>query len=592
MSDTHPQLVSAMMDPSFYPHPAADIKLIQTHISYIFLAGELVYKVKKPVDFGFLNFTTLDLRRHYCLEELRLNRRLAPDTYIAVHPIHETLSGDLILGEPLSAAPVSGAASEAVGAAAGLAEATAKAAVGVAEAAEEVSVTETAELRPAVPSAIGSNATRVMDYALKMRRLPEERMLKHLLSMGRVGPETMDAIARKVARFHREAETGGEVDQIGGVASIQHNNTENFIQTKKYRNITIPKRMFSFIRAYDRDFFARHISFLENRVRAGRVRDCHGDLHLEHICLAGGDDGITIFDCIEFNQRFRYSDVACEVAFLYMDLDFNGYTDLAEDFVDAYVEASGDKGVQELLSFFACYRAYVRGKVISFRLDDVAIVPEDREEARRIAGRYFALAYRYAARFEQPTMVLVGGLMGTGKSTLAAAIADPLGAEVVRTDVMRKQLARIPEDMRCYDDFGSGLYSRDMTERTYAASLDRSIAALREGRSVIIDASWSRRADRERAVAVALNTGADVHFVECVCPEDVVRARLDARMTQVGEASDGRWELFAAQRDAYEPVIADEGLRIIRIDCSQPPDDCAYEAVERLRIPHSAVDGS
>ena len=562
MSDTHPQLVPAMMDPGFYAHPAGTLELIQTHISYIFLADDFVYKVKKPVDFGFLDFTTLDLRRHFCLEELRLNRRLAPDTYVAVHPIWETPAGALVLGEPLPAVTASAPLS------AGIAAETAT-------------------------GATGENAVagRVVEYALKMRRLPEDRMLKHLLPTGTVRPETIDAIARKVARFHQEAETGGEVDRIGGVASIRHNNSENFAQTEKYRGVTIPERMFRFIRAYDGAFLTRHEDLLEARVRRGRVRDCHGDLHLEHICLSGGDDGITIFDCIEFNQRFRYSDVACEVAFLYMDLDFNGYDALARRFVDAYVEASGDEEVRVLLDFFACYRAYVRGKVISFRLDDAAIAPADREEARRVAGRYFALAYRYAARFERPTLVLVGGLMGTGKSTLAAAIADPLDAEVIRTDVVRKRLAGIREDEHHYDDFGSGLYSRDMTERTYVASLERAAEVLRGKRSVIVDASWSRKADRERAVATAEGMGADVCFVECVCPEDVVRARLDARVEQATDASDGRWEIFAVQRDAYEPVVPAERLRAVRLDCSRPPEDCAYEAVERLCMPGRGSGG-
>ena len=192
---------------------------------------------------------------------------------------------------------------------------------------------------------------------------------------------------------------------------------------------------------------------------------------------------------------------------------------------------------------------------------------------------------------QRPTLVLVGGLMGTGKSTLAAAIADPLDAEVIRTDVVRKRLAGIREDEHHYDDFGSGLYSRDMTERTYVASLERAAEVLRGKRSVIVDASWSRKADRERAVATAEGMGADVCFVECVCPEDVVRARLDARVEQATDASDGRWEIFAVQRDAYEPVVPAERLRAVRLDCSRPPEDCAYEAVERLCMPGRGSGG-
>lgn len=554
MSGTDPRVMAVMMDPGFHPESSAAPELIQTHISYIFLVGDLVYKVKKPVDFGFLDFTTLEKRRHYCLEELRLNRRLAADTYLCVRPLVETGSGALKWGDAVT------------------------------------------------HDSGGGNRDTVIEWVLIMRRLPEERMLKHLLSVGAVGLDTMEAIARKVARFHADADTGGEINRIGGVDSIRHNNTENFEQTERYAGVTIPRPMFRFIRLYDATFFTRHLGLLEDRVHRGRVRDCHGDLHLEHVCLAGGDDGITIFDCIEFNRRFRYSDVACEVAFLYMDLDFNGYSELAEHFVDAYVAASGDSEVRELLNFFACYRAYVRGKVISFRLDDAGISQADRDEAALVARKYFELAFRYAARFERPSLVMVGGLMGTGKSTLAAAMAGPLQAEVIRTDVVRKRLAGVPEDERHHDAFGAGLYSSEMTERTYKAALAEATRLLQAGRSVIVDASWSRRRHRERAVAAAREGGGaaaglghgaagDVYFVECVCAEEVVKRRLEARVAEAGEASDGRWELFAAQRDSFEPVAADELMRRVTIDCSQPVEQCVYEAVEGLRLPGPANDG-
>ncbi len=210
-------------------------------------------------------------------------------------------------------------------------------------------------------------------------------------------------------------------------------------------------------------------------------------------------------------------------------------------------------------------------------------VDEGIELSRQVAGRYFDLAYRYAARLERPTLVMVGGLMGTGKSTLAAAIAEPLGAKVIRTDVVRKRLAGVPETEHHFDDFGSGVYSGDMTERTYAAALEEAIGLLRAGGSAIVDASWSRKAQRERAARAAADQGAAAVFVECVCPEDVVRERLEARMTQDGEPSDGRWDIYALQRDAYESVTADEGLRTIVLDCARPLEDCAHDAVTKLR---------
>ena len=260
---THPKLVEAMSRPDFYPHRPEKVELVQTHISFVFIAGDLVYKVKKAVDFGFLDFTTLEKRKYFCEEELHLNRRLAPETYLEVAAIGEDAGSALRLG-----------------------------------------------------------GGRPVEYAVVMKKLPLDRMLKKLLVEGKAGVDAMDAIARKVADFHRKAETGGEIDAIGGIDTIRRNHDENFEQTAKYIGLTIPRSRYDFLRDYVNRFLERERPLLEKRVRDHRIRDCHGDLHAEHICLA---DGIIIFDCIEFNKRFRYGDVAAEAAFLAMDLDYNGY---------------------------------------------------------------------------------------------------------------------------------------------------------------------------------------------------------------------------------------------------------------------------
>ncbi len=398
---THPKLVEAMSRPDFYPHRPREVELVQTHISFVFIAGDLVYKVKKAVDFGFLDFTTLAKRKYFCEEELRLNRRLAPHTYLEVAAIGEDEAG---------------------------------------------------ALRP--------GGGRPVEYAVVMKKLPLERMLKKLLAEGKVGPAAMDAVAEKVADFHRKAETGGEIDEIGGIETIRYNHDENFAQTEKYIGLTIARERYDFLRAWVNRFLERERPLLQRRVRDHRIRDCHGDLHAEHICLA---DGIIIFDCIEFNQRFRYGDVAAEAAFLAMDLDFNGYADHARAFVDAYVRHSGDGEVLRLLDFYRCYYAYVRGKVISFRVDDPHIGCADRDAAVRMAARYFDLALSYAARPANKTLILVAGLMGTGKSVLARALAPLVGAEIIQTDAVRKEMLRIPASEHRYEEFGQGIYSADIS---------------------------------------------------------------------------------------------------------------------------------
>jgi len=517
---THPKLVEAMSRPEFYPHRPPTVELVQTHISFVFIAGDLVYKVKKAVNFGFLDFTTLAKRKYFCEEELRLNRRLAPESYLEVTAIGEDGEG---------------------------------------------------ALRP--------GGGRPVEYAVVMRKLPLERMLKKLLAEGRVSPAAMDAVARKVADFHAGAETGGPIDEIGGIETIRYNHDENFAQTEKYIGLTIPRGRYDFLRSWVNRFLERERTLLERRVREHRIRDCHGDLHAEHICLA---DGIIIFDCIEFNQRFRYGDVAAEAAFLAMDLDYNGYPDHARAFVDAYVRHSGDGEVLRLLDFYRCYYAYVRGKVISFRVDDPHIGRADRDAAVRTAARYFDLALSYAARPANKTLILVAGLMGTGKSVLARALAPLIGAEIIQTDTVRKEMLRIPASEHRYEGFGQGIYSADVSRKTYAKALEMALGKLRTAGAVIIDASYKDREERSRAFEAGRRAGAEVVVLECICPEDIIEKRLQSRLSGGGDVSDGRWEIFQAQKGSFERIEEiPEGSHLV-VDTSLAPEKNALEVLRKM----------
>ncbi len=519
---THSKLLETLSRPEFYPHRPESVEVVQTHISFIFLAGDVVYKVKKSVDFGFLDFTSLDKRKFHCDEEVRLNRRLAPDTYLDVAAVRESADGRLSL--------------EADG--------------------------------------------PIVEYAVRMKRLPQERMLKKLLASGDADPSVMERIAVRLADFHRQAATGGEIDRIGDVETIRRNHEENFEQTAAYAGVTVPERQYRFIQAYSLRFIAERRGLFEKRVAEHKIRDCHGDLHMEHIVVA---DGIQIFDCIEFNERFRFEDVAAEVAFLAMDLDYNGYPEYAERFVDAYIRESGDPEIRALLNFYKCYYAYVRGKVVSFRTNDRDIRAEDREEAVRIAARYFDLACTCAARPEKPVLILAAGLMGTGKSVLARHLAPRLGAEVIRMDVLRKELLRLSPRARRFEDFGQGIYAEGISEKTYEKAMEQADTILRRGKSAIIDASFKRRRDREKARAIAGQCLADFFVVECVCPEPVVRKRLEDRLADRTEASDGRWEIFAAQKEDFEKISEGEGPSHLIADTSLPPETVALRVLARIR---------
>jgi aminoglycoside phosphotransferase family enzyme len=323
-----------MLDPSFYPHHPPQVDLVQTHISYLFLCGDLVYKVKKPVDFGFLDFTTLEQRGFFCQQEVRLNKRFSPDVYLGVVPI-SLVGGSFRLGDE----------------------------------------------------------TAVVEYAVKMRRINEEHMLYRLLQAGRVGPEMMQRIGGHLASAYAAIPSDEKARIFGALDVIATNVKENFEQTRHYIGGPVTKEAFASIERWSLSFMKKNRALFEQRVAQDRIKDCHGDLHLQHICVEG--EHIYIFDCIEFNERFRFGDVASDVAFLAMDLDFNDYPDLGRIFVDAYAAAAADLTLSEVLPFYKVYRAYVRAKVTSFLLDDAALDEKAREEVQRQGKQYYDLAYHY-----------------------------------------------------------------------------------------------------------------------------------------------------------------------------------------------------
>ena len=526
---THPMLVESMLNPAFYPESPNKITLVQTHISYVFIADERVYKVKKPVNFGFLDFTSLEKRKYFCDQEVELNRRLAPQAYLDVVPICADESGRLHLG---------------------------------------------------------ANGGQVVEYAVEMIRLPNDRMLKSLLSEKRAGYPEMEAIAAKVADFHAHAATGGAVNEMGRIETIRFNCEENFNQTEKYVGRTVSRDRYDFMRDYVQSFLAREQELLERRITDHRIRDCHGDLHLEHICLT---DGIVIFDCIEFNERFRYSDIASEVAFLAMDLDYNGYPEFAEAFVSAYLTYSKDRELLKLLNFYQSYRAYVRAKVISFRLDEPALSDVARKEIHDVASRYYELAFHYAARLKAPALILVAGLMGTGKSVLSKNLASLLDAEVIRMDALRKEMLDIPPAERRYENFGEGIYSDAISREAYRRAFEAAEEKLAKGQAVIIDASFKKREERMRAREAASRHNADFFMIECVCPEHEIKRRLNRRTLNRRDPSDGRWEIFETQKRDFDEINASGKPEFpeeahIRIDTSTSREEAAIKALRRIRL--------
>jgi aminoglycoside phosphotransferase family enzyme/predicted kinase len=486
----------------------------------VLLAGDYVYKIKKPVDFGFVDYSTLSKRRHYCREEVRLNSRLCADTYLGVVPVRDHKGN------------------------------------------------------------IGFGARgRVLEYAVKMRRLPEERMLNRLLDRGAVDDAVIRAIARRLASFHESAGTSEAIARYGDRA-IRYAWRENFRQWAGEVGRTLTAEQDRILRCYGEAFFARNAAGFRRRVAELRIRECHSDLRSDAICLI---DGVCIFDCVEFSRRLRLVDVARDVGFLAMDLEYRGNSQLAEAFLDHYTTLSGDLDLRAIVNFYKCYNACVRAKVEGLLLSEQEIPVKERRAARKAARRYFDLACRLATELRPALLVITCGLPGTGKSTLAQAIASSTGFEVLSSDIVRKVDAGLAPEEHRYEAFGKGIYSLDNTEAAYASLFERARPFLLDGRSVILDASFVRRSHRKAASDLAKETGAQFACILLEATTSAVRSRLNRRLARGTGPSDARWETYVAQKRRFQRPSEVSPSGLILIDAGRRADSNATKAILRLR---------
>ena len=511
-----PELVKALLEPKAYPEAPPRIEFIQTQMSFVFLTDDYAYKVKKPVNLGYLDYTTLEKRHFYCQKEVELNRRLCPDVYLGVVPVTRDKEHILIGGRG-----------------------------------------------------------EVIEYAVKMRRLPQEAMLDVLLTRNQVSPEMLTAVAQKLVAFHQSAETNAHISAFGDIKTIKQNTEENFSQTEKYIGKTISQDKYQHIKYYTDSFIKENASLFRRRIKEGRIRDCHGDLHAAHICFT---NGICIYDCIEFNDRFRYCDVASEVAFLAMDLDHYGRADLSRSFAHAYIDSSRDTDLRQLLNFYKCYRAFVRGKVEGFKLYDPYIAPDEKRQAMEKAVGYFELAHAYTR--SRPVLFITTGLVGTGKTFLAEALAKRLGLAVISSDVTRKQLAGIPVTEHRFNELNTGIYSAEFSRKTYDRMFSAARDILNDGGSVILDASFIKAEERLKARQLAKKMGADFFIIECTLDEESIKKRLAQRL-EVGSASDGRWEIYQPQKKQFQPVVEVPPQNHVIIDTAKPVEENIRQVLDK-----------
>jgi uncharacterized protein len=522
--DELPALIQALLDPTAYPPPRpATIEVRQTHISYILLAGERVYKIKKPVNLGFVDYSTPARRVYYCRQEVRLNRRLAPSIYLDVVPIVARRDGVQIGGRG-----------------------------------------------------------RPLEHAVVMRRLPEAGMLPRMLERGAVDEALARAFARRLAAFHATAPRGPSVARHGRPAAVRRMVESNLRRVAPYVGRTVDAARYAHLGSYTAAFLLEHRPLLRQRAAGGYVHDGHGDIHAASVCVL--DEDVVFFDCIDFARGLRCTDVAAEVAFLAMDLDRYGRADLAAAFVAAFVAASGDTDLLALLPFYQSYRATVRGLVASIAADEPSLGAAARADQTRLARTYFDLAdHAYAGAAPRPLLLLLGGLPASGKSTVARALAGRLALVPVNSDVVRKRLAGLAPTARRAAGDHAGLYTAAASAATYAALLDAARDWLTRGVSVALDASFRHAADRAAAVALADELGVPWLAVECQAATDTTRARLAARAADPAAVSDADWAVYQQLATEWEPWTDLPAARRLVVDTSGALDATVAAVLAAVR---------
>jgi len=488
-------LLSFLGSAKSYPHNPREVRHFQTHASDVFVAPPFVYKIKKPVDFGFLDFTTLEKRKYFCEREIVLNRRLCAGTYLGVEEIRVGRDGFSFGGDG-----------------------------------------------------------ETVEYAVKMRKLPEERFLKNLLLEGKCSGEDFKRLARKLTDFYGSQNPGQEVTANGEPGKVKSIIDDNERTVKNFIGKTISPAAWDAMHFFNETFFAEKAGLFNARKDGGFIKDCHGDLHMEHINI--GPEDICIYDCIEFNDRFRYIDVASDVGFLAMDLDFNCYFGLAREFVGDMAGALGESAAG-VLDFYKCYRAYVRGKVGSLTSIGEGVPEDERREAAEAARKYFSLALRYALFGSTPTVIVTFGIIGSGKSTVAEMLAKELSCPVVSSDRVRKEITGTGETERKREGYEGGIYSEETTVKTYGEIISRGVKALEKHNTVILDASFSKRRWRDMLAEKSTEDGFMVVLIKTTAPEEILKERLIRREkdgTSVSDAGPGMLQKFTADFDEPDEV--------------------------------------
>ena len=535
-SDALPAYVRGLCDPLAYPHGPESIELRQTHISYVFMAGDRVYKTKKPVNFGFIDQQAPEQRERFCHQEVRLNRRLTRDVYSDVVPVVRREDGSF-----------------------------------------------------AIDADAPRDGDQVVEWAVKMRRLPDEATLDRLVAAGSAPGNIVERLVRRLIAFHEAAALVKNDPTFAGGEAVRAWWRRESSEAEPFIGGTWSERDAASMHAFVERSLDAYAPLFDERLASGRVVEGHGDLQAKHVYVLGdGVDDLQIVDCIEFTEwfHFRYLDAGYDIGFLAMDLeamssDEPGAAGLGDELAGRYIAAAGDETMGVLQPLHRTFRAFVRGKVESIGAAAAEVPAAQQAVLAASAERYFALAARYAARRRAPALVLLCGLSGTGKSTVAGTLAGRIGAAYVSSDAVRKQQAGIDPRSYLEENYRSGLYAPKVTERTYEAMRERAAQQLAAGRCVVLDATHGSAADRAAALAVARSSGVPSLIAELRLDDETARTRIEARLADPLHISDATWEVYERQREAFEPITRSEGSHL-QLDATLSPGELARMIAEEL----------
>lgn len=496
-SESQAVLIAALANPACYPHPVGAVQHLETHISHILLAGDYAYKIKKPLNLGFLDFTSLERRRRYCFEEIRLNRRLAPQLYLDCIPLGGSLENPIVGGDPATA----------------------------------------------------------LEYAVKMRRFSQAALLDRCLAEGRVQPRHIDALARQLAAFHEGIARADPSQPWGTPAQVQRPVQDNFDTLRQLLTPPAALEKLKYLEEWTLAAYRRLGETLAERKAQGFIRECHGDLHLGNMLLE--DDQILIFDCIEFNDEFRWIDVMSDLGFLLMDLHQRGAGDLAWRLLNGYLAASGDYGGLQVLPYYQVYRALVRAKIGAIRLHQPDLSPAQRAAVEADCRDYLELATVFTRPFP-PFLLITHGVSGSGKSYLTAQLAEAPGAVRIRSDVERKRLFGLEALANSHSGLGQGLYTADASRRTYERLYTLAEQILAAGYPVLVDATFLEPEQRQTFRALAAARGVPFVLLACEADPDTLRARVAQRRTRGDDAAEADMAVLERQLRYYQPPDPEE----------------------------------